>query len=154
MRRLNGQHLIKTIGYAESEQHNTHDFFFIMQKMDGGTLQQLFASPALATTPLLTRLGYMLDLARGLSRLHQQDCIHTDLKPDNLFLHQGSLKIGDFGISVLRCVQTNQMVSGVDVSSADYLPPEYFQEDSPKGTFIDIYSYGLIFNHLFTGQPH
>ena len=39
---------------------------------------------------------------RGLEYLHSQGIIHRDLKPENVLLHEGVIKIADFGLSSLE----------------------------------------------------
>ena len=39
---------------------------------------------------------------KGLEYLHSQGIIHRDLKPENVLLHEGIIKIADFGLSSLE----------------------------------------------------
>ena len=44
-------------------------------------------------------LWYLFQIMQGLQRLHEQHILHSDLKPDNIFVNEiGELKLGDLGI--------------------------------------------------------
>lgn len=38
-------------------------------------------------------------IARGVAYLHDHGIVHRDLKPGNIFMDQGTVKIGDYGLS-------------------------------------------------------
>lgn len=44
---------------------------------------------------------YMKQLVRGVSYLHSKGITHRDIKPENILLHNGILKISDFGMATL-----------------------------------------------------
>ena len=44
-------------------------------------------------------LGYLFQMIKGVAYLHREKILHRDLKPDNVFLKKGMVKIGDFNIS-------------------------------------------------------
>lgn len=41
----------------------------------------------------------MVEIARGLQHLADFNIIHRDIKPANLLLHNGVIKIADFGFA-------------------------------------------------------
>jgi len=41
----------------------------------------------------------MLEIAKGISHLATLNIIHRDIKPANILLHQGLVKIADFGFA-------------------------------------------------------
>ena len=44
-------------------------------------------------------LWYLFQIMQGLQRLHEQHILHSDLKPENIFVNEvGQLKLGDLGI--------------------------------------------------------
>jgi serine/threonine protein kinase len=69
-------------------------------------------------------LGYLRDAAEGLDFLHGRGVQHRDVKPSNLLLVGGALKVGDLGLA--------KPVAGAEgshtgIMTAAYAPPEFFK---------------------------
>eukprot|EP00045_Choanoeca_perplexa_P010934 m.113716 g.113716 ORF g.113716 m.113716 type:complete len:740 (+) comp15451_c0_seq1:155-2374(+) len=84
--------------------------------------------------------------------------IHYDLKPANVLLRHGHVKITDFGLS--KQVQDSDAEGNVDLTSQGagtywYLPPECFVvgPNSPKiSSKVDVWSVGVIFYQSLYGE--
>jgi serine/threonine protein kinase len=76
--------------------------------------------------PLARRVDVVLQVLDGLAFLHAKDIAHRDIKPDNIFLVKGQIKIGDFGLA--RIHQASQAGAaariGAFMGSPPYLAPE------------------------------
>jgi formylglycine-generating enzyme required for sulfatase activity len=72
-----------------------------MELADGTLLDRLNAAlkQGLPGIPLGELLEYMRDAARGLDHLNAIRIQHRDVKPQNLLLVGGSVKVGDFGLA-------------------------------------------------------
>lgn len=71
--------------------------YFVMERVDGHTLQQLLADGAL---PVPDALDVLLQIAAGLAALHDAGIVHRDAKPANVLVdHTGRVRLVDFGIS-------------------------------------------------------
>ena len=97
----------------------------------------------------------MLKLAKGLNAAHTSGVIHRDLKPANIMIdaHHEPI-IMDFGLARRTNKEDSRLTqSGLVMGSPAYMSPEQVEGDIEKiGPASDIYSLGIIFYELLTGQ--
>ncbi|KAF9983665.1 hypothetical protein BGZ65_001554 [Modicella reniformis] len=87
------------------------------------------------------------DLALGLRAIHDNNIIHLDIKPENVFITAaGSLKIGDFGISITCPVEDKDVVEG----DKHYMALELL--NGQVGKYSDIFSLGISMYEMVTNQ--
>ena len=95
---------------------------------------------------------YGRQILNGLRRLHQAGVIHRDLKPFNfLITEEDVIKIGDFGLSLLRG-ETLPSPDNLKVGSPYYAAPEQEQDPDQVDTRADLYSVGVTLYRLATGR--
>jgi len=87
-------------------------------------------------------------LLTGVKYIHEHNIIHRDLKPTNIFLDNGTLKIGDFGLATHNDDLTLNVTShSPDCGTQLYASPEQLKlTHYDKRT--DIYSLGIIYLEL------
>jgi serine/threonine protein kinase len=90
----------------------------------------------------------LIGLCDVLSTVHDKGVVHRDLKPDNLFLQDRTIRVGDFGIAaVLRPGEQLQTFG-----TRSYMAPECFKADFGLANHrVDLYAAGVIFFELLTG---
>src|SRR5262249_4469779 len=79
-----------------------------------------------------------------------------DIKPSNLFLTGGRVKILDLGLAVLRSEErrgTGLTEQGQILSTVDYMAPEQWEDSRAVDIRADIYSLGCTLYHLLAGKP-
>ncbi len=93
-------------------------------------------------------LGYMEDAAEALDFMSRQfNLQHLDIKPHNLFLVSGHVKIGDFGLV--------QDLSDFARPVAGIVTPAYAAPETSAGQisrWCDQYSLAIVYVELLTGQ--
>jgi serine/threonine-protein kinase len=108
--------------------------------------------------PLSRRVTVCLQMLEGLAFLHAKDIAHRDIKPDNMFLVNGSdIKIGDFGlarISRKAAHGTSATTAGQFMGSPPYVAPERWVNFSDTDwQSSDQYAAGVtIFELLSAGE--
>ena len=108
----------------------------------------------LVLVQLFSALKYLAEL--------KSPVIHYDLKPGNLLLMDGEVKVTDFGLSKIMELDTSTEASeGMELTSQGagtywYLPPECFEMDPkapPKiSSKVDVWSAGVIFYQCLYGR--
>ncbi len=97
----------------------------------------------------------ILKLAKALNAAHTSGVIHRDLKPANIMIdsHDEPI-IMDFGLSRRTNKEDSRLTqSGLVMGSPAYMSPEQVEGESEKiGPPSDIYSLGIVFYELLTGQ--
>jgi serine/threonine protein kinase len=98
--------------------------------------------------PRDTLIAYMRDVADALDHLHQlYQLQHLDIKPANLLMVGGRVKVADFGLlKDLRDIECS-VVGGL---TPIYAPPEVF--DGKPSVHSDQYSMAVMYQELLTGS--
>ncbi|HTU21174.1 MAG TPA: serine/threonine-protein kinase [Gemmataceae bacterium] len=92
---------------------------------------------------------WFLGLARAVAYLHDHGIVHRDLKPANIFLENGTVKVGDYGLS--KSIGSSQRTAQThSVGTVHYMAPEI--STGNYGKPIDTYAAGIILYEMLTGR--
>ncbi len=152
----------KTQNLAHPNIVNVFDFdrdrehvFMTMELMRGAPLSSVIKNHPTGL-PLSTVLDYTAGMAGALGYAHQQGVVHSDLKPSNVFLDAGQVKVFDFGIA--RAAKTGTVESdSFDAGELGALTPSYASPAMLAGAANadprdDLYALGCIVYELLTGK--
>ncbi|MEZ5384073.1 MAG: protein kinase [Prosthecobacter sp.] len=137
-----------------------HDFgesggfcFLIMEFVDGVNLRQAMRAGRFTPEQALNIIPAICD---ALQFAHSQGVLHRDIKPENILLDsKGRVKIADFGIAKILDEKGDAMLltkSGAKLGTAPYMAPEQIEKPSSVDHRADIYSLGVVFYEMLTGE--
>jgi serine/threonine protein kinase len=126
--------------------------YLSMAFIDGVPLTKVMAERRLQTVSEM--IAVVSKIARGLQKAHDLGVVHRDLKPDNIMIDpDGEPIVLDFGLARRVNDDVQVTMSGVIVGTPAFMSPEQVDGDPAKiGTATDIYSLGIVFYHMLTGQ--
>ncbi|MGV3620951.1 MAG: serine/threonine protein kinase [Archangium sp.] len=155
--------VVRVIDFETNKRDGT---VLVLELADGLTLEQ-----ALKDGPFEPRRGMrvLLQLAEGLSAVHERGIIHRDLKPQNVVIGMGprgeQARLLDFGIARLMELDTDSghgpmhlegsdplvSVPGQAVGTPAYVAPEQAMA-TEVDTRTDVYSFGVVAFRMLTGH--
>src|SRR5262245_8251714 len=132
--------------------------YLVMEYLQGQTLAERIRKGRL---PIDEVLLYGSQLASALGHVHRHGFVHRDVKPSNVMITDGEIKLLDFGIAkrseALELTnpggdsdaQTLTLAGGM-VGTVQYMAPEQLEgfESDPR---TDIFAVGLILYEMATG---
>ncbi len=128
-------------------------FFLTMEYVDGLNLSQ--AMKAGSFTPEQA-LCVIPKICEALQYAHDTGVLHRDVKPENILMTgDGNIKIADFGIAKMVgefATDPGLTVSGAKIGTPHYMAPEQVESSGKVDHRADIYSLGVVFYELLTGE--
>ena len=122
--------------------------YMAMEYVDGGDLKDKIQLGCTEDEAL----NVVENIASALHFAHVEGVIHRDIKPANiLYRGDGTPLLTDFGIAKLTTVDSELTSTGTILGSPFYMSPEQ-AEGHPVDGRTDIYSLGIIFYEMLTGE--
>ena len=95
--------------------------------------------------------SFLFQCLRGLAFCHARGVMHRDLKPQNLLVCQGRLKIADFGLARAFCPPIRPLTH--EVVTLWYRPPEILLGAQAYAPPMDLWAIGTILSEMVTKKP-
>ncbi|WP_442506647.1 serine/threonine protein kinase [Novipirellula sp. SH528] len=131
-------------------------FYIVMEYVDGVTLREMINAGNVTAEEALQLVPVICD---ALQFAHSHGVVHRDIKPENILVtRDGQVKIADFGLAkIVRSAE--ETVSQLELTgtqqimgTAKYMAPEQMSTTKTVDHRADIYSLGVVFYELLTGE--
>ena len=147
--KLNHPHIVAVYDFGQ-----TGDLcYFVMEYVDGANLRHLMRSGGVTPDQAM---AIVPQVCEALQYAHDEGIVHRDVKPENILLDQkGRVKIADFGLAkLLGRTQAELSLTGTHqvMGTLHYMAPEQLETPSAVDHRADIFSLGVVFYELLTGQ--
>jgi predicted Ser/Thr protein kinase len=128
-------------------------FYFVMEYVDGVNLRQMIQAGKMTPQEALAIVPRICD---ALQFAHDEGVVHRDIKPENILVDKKSrIKIADFGLAKLLGQEpADQQLTGSQqvMGTPRYMAPEQLVGSHDVDHRADIYSLGVVFYELLTGE--
>jgi tRNA A-37 threonylcarbamoyl transferase component Bud32 len=155
--RLSHPNIVSVYDYGQAG-----DFFYLlMEHVDGVNLRQAMRASRFEPRQAL---GIVPKICEALQYAHDEGVLHRDIKPENILLDsKGRVKLVDFGIAKLIAEPDSDHAdafaadprltqAGAALGTPSYMAPEQREHPSDVDHRADIYSLGVVFYELLTGE--
>ncbi|POM68709.1 Serine/threonine protein Kinase [Phytophthora palmivora] len=122
--------------------------YLVMEYCADGDLYDYLSRRRQRTMSCMNALSVLAQVAAGLAFLHQLGIAHRDVSLENIMLHHGRCKLGDFGLAT-----RTRRGGGQHVGKKYYMAPEVVAGGSYDPKAADIWSLGIVFFITLTGSP-
>jgi predicted Ser/Thr protein kinase len=146
--RLNHPNIVAIYDFGRRDKFH----FFIMEYVDGVNLRQVERTGGISPQQAL---AIVPQICEALQYAHDKGIVHRDIKPENILLdREGKVKIADFGLAKLmgRCQDFTLTQPGHTMGTPHYMAPEQVEHPSDVDHRADIYSLGVVFYEMLTGE--
>jgi serine/threonine-protein kinase len=147
---LKHPHLVR--GLAAGRDAQSKRRYLVLEYIDGPNAALLLERQGRLDVNDVVHIG--IGIARALAYLHQQGCVHRDVKPDNIMLSPcGSAKLIDLGLAYLSDPNENLLtLTNNPLGTSYYMPWEQGLNSHWVDGRSDIFALGATMYHLLTGQ--
>jgi serine/threonine protein kinase len=147
--RLNHPHIVTVHDVGRAGDY----YFFVMEYVDGLNLREAIRAGRLSPQEAMAIVPQICD---ALQYAHDEGIVHRDIKPENILIDKkGRVKIADFGLAKLlrRGVDDLSLTQDRQVMGTPrYMAPEQMQGSAEVDHRVDIYSLGVVFYEMLTGE--
>lgn len=127
--------------------------YIVMEFVDGANLRQAIRTGKLTSAEAL---AIVPQICEALQFAHDEGIVHRDIKPENILIDKrGRVKIADFGLAKLLGQDTSDhslTATNQVMGTLRYMAPEQMQGSREVDHRADIYSLGVVFYELLTGE--
>lgn len=143
------------VAYKDSFEDRENQLNIVMIYWEGGDMATKIKDAWGVHFSEDTLLEWFAQMCLALFYLHERRILHRDLKPQNIFLKNGRIRLGDFGIA--KVLDSTKDFANTCIGTPYFMSPELFK-NKPYSYESDIWALGCIFyemcnlKHAFDAQ--
>jgi serine/threonine-protein kinase TTK/MPS1 len=158
--------VVRLFDYEINEERQTLSVLMEMGESDLNRVLTLRLNAEDAAFDVVFVRYFWKEMLECVQAVHQQDIVHSDLKPANFLLLQGKLKLIDFGISNAIADDTVNVHREQNVGTPNYMSPEALIDSNAMnglpasagkmmklGKPSDVWTLGCILYQMTYGKP-
>ncbi|HSP80192.1 MAG TPA: protein kinase, partial [Myxococcaceae bacterium] len=138
---LRHPHILSVLDYGFDQEHQP----FLVSELQERAQDFLEAARGVE---LPAQVELLVQMLQALAYLHRRKIIHCDLKPANILVVGGNVKVLDFGLSVVGRPEGDEPSGG---GTPAYLAPEVLRGAAPTPA-SDLYAVGVMAYELLAGR--
>src|SRR5436309_1196838 len=124
--------------------------YIVMEHFAGRSLREILEDRK--ALPTDESVSIMLPVLDELGFAHGHGLIHRDVKPGNILVEDGRVKVTDFGIAKAAYAHGDLTTTGAMLGTVRYVSPEQV-EGGEIDSRSDLYSAGVVLYEMLTGRP-
>ena len=135
IRHLRHPNLVGALEFGEENQVP----YLVLEYVDGPSLEKRLRDDG--PMPPADAVAVILQVADGLQVLHDNQILHRDIKPGNIYLSaQGQAKLGDFGLLKMVTSDCSLTQTHKAMGTLEFGAPEQFEDAKRADGRCDIYA--------------
>ena len=128
----------------------------VMEFLPATLAQRIDKNTELGSLPNEVIYSILSDVALGVNYLHGHSppIVHRDLSANNILLTNDlTAKIADLGVAKILHLNPLKLLRMTKTPGTPcYMPPEALDDNPQYDTSIDVFSYGILLIHIFSGK--
>jgi uncharacterized protein YndB with AHSA1/START domain/predicted Ser/Thr protein kinase len=126
-------------------------YYLVMEYVDGSSLRQLLSQKAVSARDVV---DFVPQIGEALQHAHELGIIHRDIKPENILVdRRNRVRLVDFGLAKILGQQGQPTPDENRIAGTfGYMAPEQFTAPESVDHRADIYSTGVVFYEMLTGE--
>ena len=138
LQKMNHLHIIKLYEYKFDG-----DYILLVTEYCKDNLEKWLRNPH----TIHEKIDIMKQITNGIHYMHSNNILHRDIKPENILLHNGIIKICDFGFSTI--IKENHQMMRTICGTPLFMSPEMLFM-KPYTIKSEIWALGILFYMMIT----
>lgn len=129
-----------------------NNYYLILDYCNQGDFEEYLMNRKIKYLPEEEAIEFLKQIANAFQELHKRKILHRDFKLANIFIHNDSLKIGDFGLAKTG-VDTAKSHLGTPLTMAyEILTMDRYDNSKGYSAKADLWSVGVVYYRLLFGE--